>query len=393
MKNHTDILADPWKAQNPLILSTAMWNHFINEITDRHLAMSHPRPPRVTIHHWYWQFVEVSANGPTMLSFGPRCQELATQFLELHSCSFNLVWWLPVIQMFRRDAETLIGPDSLLIAEWEQRLTATAYQMAQMMPQRIDYPPAPRPIALEQAITNQEIQAFYQPIWHFKSGQFIAVEALMRWCPPDGPCRIPAEFLAESKRHGLFDALEQQVRHTVIGGALGLLNHYPELKISLNVTHNDLTHPAHIQQWGESLSQYHLSPQTITLEIQENLTWHPGYTDAAQLWKHTGFSLSLDDYGTGQNGLLMMMHIPFDVLKLDRAVVQGMTSPRGFMLIENLVRAIHNIGGMVVAEGVETADQMARCRQAQVDAVQGYFIAKPQPLSAIITLMREFRLA
>jgi len=236
---------------------------------------------------------------------------------------------------------------------------------------------------LRRAIERSELRVHYQPIVSLQTGRIAGVEALARWQHPVRGLVSPAEFIPIAEETGLImpigrwvlvEACRQMVAWRDAFGP-----DYP-LEVAVNLSGRQLALPDIVAQIGEVLRETGLEPARLRLEITESVVMeHPEVVSTMlQELRLLGVKLSIDDFGTGYSSLAYLQRFPADTLKIDRSFVSPMGS-RGenSEIARTIVTIGHNLGMRVVAEGVETAEQLAHLRGLDCEGAQGYFISKP----------------
>ncbi len=244
---------------------------------------------------------------------------------------------------------------------------------------------------LRQAIIQNELLFFYQPIVDAVSNQLVEVEALLRWQSANGELRYPGEFLScllnlkQSRDHNqrlLQDISRLQDQF--------LQQHDIALHVSLNLAPCTLRDPLRHKRFIEVLRRSN-HPQMISLEITEDTLLedlNQAQTFLEEL-KNMGIPLSLDDFGTGQSSLNHLRFFPFDRIKIDREFVANVPENQDdAMLVRAIIQLAHNFGMSVVAEGVETELQRRFLIDAECDYLQGYLISRPVPEAALLETIR-----
>jgi len=236
---------------------------------------------------------------------------------------------------------------------------------------------------LARAVTNREIEVFYQPILDLRTDRIVSVEALARWRHPEHGLVAPAVFVPIAEESGLIreigrDVLRQacatvqQWRQTVLDSE--------DLSVAVNVSVRQLISGTFAGHLAEALRDSGLPPAALTLEITESLMLEESQavTDELTRIKAMGVRLAMDDFGAGYSSVAVLLHLRVDVLKIDKAFLDLDNRETG-TLIRAGTELGHTLGLAVVAEGVETGDQLAHVRAARCDYAQGYLLSKPMP--------------
>jgi diguanylate cyclase (GGDEF)-like protein/PAS domain S-box-containing protein len=247
---------------------------------------------------------------------------------------------------------------------------------------------------LRQAIEQERLRTFFQPIVDLRTGSLHGLEALARW--PEGEAEVsPSEFIPVAEEAGLVGSLGALVLRRAcrtLGtwreqGVVG-----PEVTVSVNVSIRQITDAGLVAQVRTALSEAGLPAANLVLEITEStLIENPQLvrTVLRQLM-HLGVAVQLDDFGTGYSSLTVLHDFPGDTLKIDRTFVDTMTDrPQSAAIIRSIVGLAHNLGLRVVAEGIEQADQLRALIELGCEYGQGYHFARPLPTEEIEALLAE----
>jgi diguanylate cyclase (GGDEF)-like protein len=252
-----------------------------------------------------------------------------------------------------------------------------------------------RRLALEQelhvALERNELRLEYQPVFALATGRIIGAEALIRW---DNPLRgpvSPAEFIPIAEETGLVLPIGEWVLRTACRQAAAWRRELGfGVRVSVNIAARQLTRPGLANQVLVALGETGAEPENLMLEITE----HGVLEDFAAAFRHLqevralGVRVSVDDFGTGWSSLSYLQRLPVDELKIDRSFVATLgVDGQSMAIVGSLVDMAQALGLEVVAEGVETADQLAELHRLGCDAVQGYLLARPGPPEALPRLM------
>ncbi|ENM5899354.1 EAL domain-containing protein [Vibrio mimicus] len=233
------------------------------------------------------------------------------------------------------------------------------------------------------ALDNREFVPFYQPIVDLHSGEVLGAEALARWISPEFGLISPLEFIPIAEESGLINAIGEQIlRQACFDTVRGMSEHkWPAtFHIHVNLSVNQLSHPDFIAQLHNILEESGLQPANLTLEITESRIV---YSDPVILHnmlelKKAGIHIAIDDFGTGYSSLAYLHKLPFDCLKIDREFVSQLNTHN---LENSVVAAIVNMtrGFKVelVAEGVETQEQVDLLTKLDCPRGQGFLFSKP----------------
>ncbi len=233
---------------------------------------------------------------------------------------------------------------------------------------------------MQTALDNDEFVMFLQPKMDLKTEKICGAEALVRWDHPTGGLRLPGEFLPYFESNGFIKKLDEYMWRT----AARYLSHLKEndvcVPISVNISRYHIGSTDLIQTLLSLTKEYGIDNRNLELEITETLFTE----DVDKLYevmnalKAEGFVIEMDDFGTGYSSLNMLREAPVDVIKIDRYFVDEiMSTKRGRIIIENSVTMSKQLGLTVVAEGVETKDQVDFLKAINCDVAQGYYYSKP----------------
>jgi diguanylate cyclase (GGDEF)-like protein/PAS domain S-box-containing protein len=245
---------------------------------------------------------------------------------------------------------------------------------------------------LRHALGHGELILYYQPKFEIGTGQIVGAEALVRWVHPERGVIPPAEFIPLAESTGLIVqlgewVLEQACAQAAIWQGSGL----PPLRLAVNVSAREFT-PSLPARVADTLKRYKLDPSWLELEITESTLMHDierviGIMDRIN---KLGVALSLDDFGTGYSSLSYLKRFPIHTLKIDRSFTTGIPADASDCAIAGTIISIgRQLRHRVIAEGVETLEQLEFLRKSGCDEVQGYLYAKPLPAYEFELGLRE----
>jgi diguanylate cyclase (GGDEF)-like protein len=238
---------------------------------------------------------------------------------------------------------------------------------------------------LRQALEQQQLAVYYQPIVDANTLTLVGVEALTRWRHPKLGMVPPAKFIPIAEETGLILPLGWWVLRTACQQMQQWRQQFadPTLVISVNLSTRQFLHPELLTQVRQILQETGLPPQALKLELTESLLISDRTTMIARLLqlKALGVQLSLDDFGTGYSSLSYLHHFPLDTLKIDRSFIQQILTDRQCRaVVESIVTMAHKLGMDVIAEGVETEDALSYLRDtACCEQIQGFLISAAVP--------------
>lgn len=238
---------------------------------------------------------------------------------------------------------------------------------------------------LRQAIERQEFQLYYQPIVSLKTGIINGFEALIRWNSPERGFVSPGQFIPVAEETGLIIPLGKWIIEEACSQMYEWQRQFTQessLMISVNLSRKQFAQNDLITQIQQTLQETHLDPHCLKLEITESMVMNDVDSAIALLMslKDLGIHLSMDDFGTGYSSLSYLHRFPLDTLKVDQSFVRRMEKDtEEDAIVRTIVMLGHNLGMDVIAEGIETAEQLAILRKLGCEYGQGYFFAKPLP--------------
>jgi diguanylate cyclase (GGDEF)-like protein/PAS domain S-box-containing protein len=247
---------------------------------------------------------------------------------------------------------------------------------------------------LRHGIENDELLLYYQPKVDIASGRIVGAEALVRWQHPERGMVPPGEFIPIAEESGLVVrlsawVLEAALRQARLWQDAGL----PALKIAVNLSARDFS-PTLAERIKALLASHGVPPQWLELEITEGMLTHSSdeVIEMMDAIAAQGVTLSLDDFGTGYSSLSYLKRFPIDTLKIDQSFVRGIPHDGNDCAIAGaIVSMAQRLGHRVIAEGVETADQLGFLRSLGCQEIQGYYFSPPVPPEKFEAMLREGR--
>jgi EAL domain-containing protein (putative c-di-GMP-specific phosphodiesterase class I) len=245
---------------------------------------------------------------------------------------------------------------------------------------------------LHRALEREEFQMHYQPIVSLASGETVGAEALVRWRHPERGLLLPEEFIPVAEETGLISplgawALQEACARGRAWHRAGLAG----LRIAVNVSPRQFRQgnlPALLRR---VLQATDLDPALLTIELTESalLESLEESVRSVQELKALGLKISLDDFGTGYSSLSYLRRFPVDTLKIDQSFVQNVTTdPRDAAIATSVIALAHSLKLTVIAEGVETSDQLAFLREAKCEEMQGFVFSRAVPPHAFEQIVR-----
>ncbi|MDZ4818628.1 MAG: EAL domain-containing protein [Planctomycetota bacterium] len=243
-------------------------------------------------------------------------------------------------------------------------------------------------IDLRKALDAGQFYLLYQPIIDLESGLLNGFEALIRWRHPQLGIVAPDQFIPLAEETGEIVSIGRWVLREACQQLSRWREAFPgqdSMYVSVNLSKRQLFDPTLLSYAAKIVSDANLSPEHVKLEVTEGVVMMTAgaLTPTLEALRRIGFKLSMDGFGVGQSSLSYLHRFPIDVLKIDRAFVSNIDMGRQYCaIIHAIITLAHNLNMKVVAEGVETADQICELQALECDSAQGYYIAKPMTADA-----------
>jgi diguanylate cyclase (GGDEF)-like protein len=234
---------------------------------------------------------------------------------------------------------------------------------------------------LKCAVDNRELAVHYQPVADLETGRINSFEALLRWRNPTRGPVAPDVFIPLAEECGFIISLGEWVLREACSEAV---RWDPPLKLAVNLSPAQLVHEGFVESVEQILRETGLDPHRLEFEVTEGLFIKEPERALAILLhlKSLGIEISMDDFGTGYSSLSYFRLFPFDKVKIDRSFVHEMTgSSQARAIIRSIIGLGRGLGVPVIAEGVETSEQLDALRSEGCDQIQGYLISRPAPIS------------
>ncbi len=241
----------------------------------------------------------------------------------------------------------------------------------------------------------QEFQMRYQPIVCLKTAKIIGFEALVRWIHPEKGLISPAEFIPIAEETGLIVQMGEWILNESCRQVTQWQQQFPhlaDLSISVNLSSRQFSEADLVEQVRQALRQTGLDPHCLKLELTESAVMENAETATAMLreLKMLNTQLLIDDFGTGYSSLSYLHRFPIDTVKIDQSFVRRMGSEdEQSVIVRAIVGLAHNLGMNVIAEGVETRDQMQCLQDLNAEYGQGYYFAKPLTAEEVEPLLEN----
>ena len=249
--------------------------------------------------------------------------------------------------------------------------------------------------SLRRALERNELLLHYQPKVNLETGRIVGAEALLRWQHPEWGLIAPERFIPIAEETGLIVQIGAWVIRTACNQArlwqdAGL----PPVIMSVNLSARQFRQESFVKEVTQILHETGLKPEQLEMELTESMLMHNANAAISILGglKSLGVRLSLDDFGTGYSSLSYLSRLPIDTLKIDRSFVQHIGDQDGCdngILAQAIISLGHSLNLTVIAEGVETGEQLKFLKAHQCDEVQGFYFCKPTVAGEFAKMLAE----
>ncbi len=243
---------------------------------------------------------------------------------------------------------------------------------------------------MQAAITERQYLMYLQPKYSIAKNEIIGAEALVRWKHPERGMIYPDQFIPIIEENGFI----RKVDYYIWEEACRFIRRCQDeglgdCPISVNVSRAHLRDNECIMMLDDMITKTGIPRKLLELEITETVDDQQVSSKAFQL-KEEGFTLLMDDFGSGYSSLNILLETPFDVIKLDKKFMENMmVSAKGRLILEQVVSMANRLGLGLLAEGVETKEQVELLQNIGCDQVQGYYYAKPMAAEDFFTLLKK----
>ena len=246
--------------------------------------------------------------------------------------------------------------------------------------------------SLRHALDNEEFVLHYQPKVNLRTGAITGAEALIRWNHPTRGVVSPAQFVPIAEDSGLIRPIGNWVlREACQQARIWIDAGLPPATMAVNVSATELSDETYVQHLFATLSRTRMEPKSLELELTESVLMKHAHSAAIilQALRRTGVQVALDDFGTGYSSLSYLRDFPIDSLKIDQSFVSEVTSvDEDTSIVTAVISMARSLGLRVVAEGVETLDQLEFLQAHACDEAQGYYFSRPVPAAEFAELLR-----
>jgi len=236
---------------------------------------------------------------------------------------------------------------------------------------------------LRRAIEREEFRVYYQPEVLLENGRIVGVEAVVRWEHPERGLLLPSEFVPAAEETGLIVSIGQWVLEAACQQVRAWQEQYPSdprLMVFVNLSAKQFQQPNLVDEVAKILQKTGLYPSSLGLEITESVVMEDESLTFITLQELAalGVQLAVDDFGTGYSSMSYLKRFPVSFLKIDRSFVDGLEEdPKGRVILSAMVALAQALDMKAIAEGVETAEQLARLREMGCEMAQGIYLSEP----------------
>lgn len=243
---------------------------------------------------------------------------------------------------------------------------------------------------MNEALEQKQFEVYLQPQYCCQSGKIVAAEALVRWNHPQKGFLSPGLFIPVFEKNGFVTNLDIYVWEETCVFLRKLIDMGFSVPISVNVSRNDLFNPNLVDIIVDLTKKYGIPHNMLNLEITESSYMEEPQTiiHVVQNLKSHGFRIEMDDFGSGYSSLNSLKDIAVDVLKLDLRFLEG-EDEKSKIIVEAMIKMASKLHLPVIAEGVETASQLAFLRESGCSYAQGYFFARPMSMDGFLALLKS----
>jgi diguanylate cyclase (GGDEF)-like protein len=246
-------------------------------------------------------------------------------------------------------------------------------------------------LGVRQALAEEQFEVYYQPLVNARTLTLTGFEALVRWRHPERGLISPGEFISLAEEIGLIKPIGSWVLARACEHAATWPSH---LKVAVNLSPVQFSNSALLQEVEQALIQSGLAADRLELEITESVVLQDNDSTLGVLHKlhQMGVHIAMDDFGTGYSSLSYLRRFPFDKIKIDQSFVCHLVNDNGSVEIIGAIVTLGKALGMkVLAEGVESEEQMAVLRAEGCDELQGYLFSRPAPYEDVAGIIESFR--
>ncbi len=288
------------------------------------------------------------------------------------------------------DAETLLKHSDMAVHSAKQEGGKGFHFFSEEMNRRVQERHAMEG-SLRQALEKDELFLVYQPQYDLEKGRMTGVEALLRWRHPEKGLIPPTHFIPLAEETGLILPIGRKVLHMACAQNVSWQQAgYPPLRMGVNLSGVQFRQDDLLEMVDQILAETGLRPNFLELELTESILMESAEKNIGTLTelKMRGIHLAIDDFGTGYSSLSYLKHFPVDRIKIDRSFIRDLPDDNdNAAIVETIIAMAKSMNLQVIAEGVETGDQLEFLSMRNCFEIQGYYFAKPQPPEEIQVLL------
>lgn len=247
--------------------------------------------------------------------------------------------------------------------------------------------------SLRKAMDRNEFELFYQPQFDTNNRQIIGAEALIRWIHPEKGMLLPKYFIPLAEDTGLIIPIGTWILQTACAQNVAWQSAgFAPVTITVNISNVQFRQSNFVETIQDALSDTGLDPRYLELEISESIVMKPTENIFATLQhlKALGVQIAIDDFGTGYSSLSNLKRFPIDKLKIDRSFIRDLFANADERSIVSAIIAVaHNLNLKVIAEGVETEQQLAFVKDRGSDGIQGFLLGLPMPAASFEAILKK----
>ncbi len=245
---------------------------------------------------------------------------------------------------------------------------------------------------MRKALHNREYTLYYQPQIDSETGDVIGAEALIRWIHPEQGVISPVRFIHLAENTGFIFELGDWILNEACEVLSRWQRTYPNFKLSVNISARQFQERGFIEKVRIALDTHRINPGSLVFEITETLimTQKEQSLTVLEAIKNMGITIAMDDFGTGYSSLAYLKNFPIDIIKIDKAFIQGVfKNPEDYNIVKAIISLGIELDLTVVAEGVESLHQLDFLRASHCKVIQGFFFSPPLPEDDFITFMHK----
>jgi EAL domain-containing protein (putative c-di-GMP-specific phosphodiesterase class I) len=248
---------------------------------------------------------------------------------------------------------------------------------------------------LHNAINNNELELYYQPIMDLKEGKIVALEALVRWNHPRYGQLLPESFISIAEETDLILPIGQWILITACSQMKKWHDQFPfasDISINVNISGKQFNQTNFVDLVIDAIKQTGINAESVALEITESVLIDNYLEQSKKIQdlNETGTKLQLDDFGTGYSSLAYIQHIPAHIIKIDQSFIRELGLKKSATsLINTIITMAHSMGKFVIAEGIETEEQFKELISLSCKFGQGFYLSLPLNVSSLNSLFQQ----